>query len=261
MRNTVIIYTLIILASATGNLYGQESPYRAGEKVSYYIHYGFLSGGVATLRMENDTILGKEVLYTVLSGRTTGMADAIYKVRDYYRSYIDPATGLPVKAIRDITEGRYTKYNELVFDHYTRGDSALVHSKLTGTHVTPTPIYDILSAFYFLRSYYLAGGYQLKEEEVITIMTWFTDELYPIMLRFKGYETVKTPIGKIECLAFNPVTEVGRLFKTEEDMTIWISNDKNYLPVKIRFDIFVGKVTVDIEKHEGLAWPLNIKTK
>jgi len=261
MRKALIVNIAIIIVAITGTVSGQDSPYRAGEKISYYIHYGFVSGGVATLRIENDTIFGKDVLYSVLSGRTTGVADAIYKVRDYYRSYIDPSTGLPVKAIRDISEGRYTKYNELVFDHYSRSDSALVHSKLTGTHVTPNPIYDIISCFYHLRSNYLAGGYELKKEEVITIMTWFTDELYPIQLRFKGYETVKTPLGKIECLAFNPVTEVGRLFKTEEDMTVWFSNDKNYLPVKIRFDIFVGKVTVDIEEHEGLAWPLNITRK
>jgi hypothetical protein len=260
MRLAVIIYFTIIV-NASGLAQGQEIPYRAGEKASYYIHYGFLSGGVATLRMEEDTILGQDILYAVLSGRTTGMADAIYKVRDYYRSYIDPSTGLPVKAIRDITEGRYTKYNELIFDHYTRTDSAIVQSRLTGTHITPTPIYDIISCFYFFRSHYLAGGHELKKEEVITIMTWFTDELYPIQLRFKGYETVKTPLGKIECLAFNPVTEVGRLFKTEDDMTIWFSNDKNYLPVKIRFDIFVGKVTVDIEEFEGLGWPLNIVKK
>lgn len=242
-------------------LYGQEMPYRAGEKVNYYIHYGFISGGVASLKIVEDTIFGKDVLYAVLSGRTTGVADAIYKVRDYYRSYIDPATGLPLKAIRDISEGKYTRYNEVVYDHSTRSDSAILHSRLTGTHITPTPIYDLISSFYWLRSNYLAGGHELEQNEVITIMTWFTDELYPIQMRFKGYETVKTPLGKIECLAFNPVTEVGRLFETEDDMTVWISNDKNYLPVKIRFDIFVGRVTVDIESHEGLAWPLNIIKK
>lgn len=260
MRGKLTYIAIFILAISL-NLYGQDKPYKAGEKASYYIHYGFVSGGVATLRIEEDTIFGRDVLYSVLSGRTTGMADAIYKVRDYYRSFIDPQTGLPLKAIRDISEGRYRKYNELVFDHYSRPDSAIIHSKLTGTHITPLRIYDILSCFYYLREHYLAGDYPLQEEEVITIMTWFTDELYPIRLRFKGYETIKTPVGKIECLAFNPVTEVGRLFKTEDDMTVWLSNDKNYLPVKIRFDIFVGKITVDIEKYEGLAWPLNIVGK
>ncbi|MCA1756039.1 MAG: DUF3108 domain-containing protein [Bacteroidales bacterium] len=256
MKRSIIISIILVSLAHMGHSQEYKS-FRAGEKASYYIHYGILSGGVASLELREDTIFGKDVIYGVLTGKTTGIADVIYKVRDYYHSYFDPTTLLPVKAIRDISESRYRKYNELVFDHYARPDSALVHSQLTGTHITPNPIWDIISCFYHLRENYLASGYQLKEGEVITIMTWFTDELYPIRLRFKGYETVRTPFGKIECLKFNPVTEVGRVFKTEEDMTIWFSNDKNYLPIKIRFDIFVGKVTVDIEKYEGLAWPLN----
>jgi hypothetical protein len=229
--------------------------------MSYYIHYGLLSGGTATLELSSDTIFGKDVLYAKLSGRTTGIADAIYKVRDYYHSYFDPETDLPLKAIRDISEGKYRRYNELIYDHYSRNDSAIIESKLTGTHITPSEIYDILSCFYFMRENYLASGVELKEGDIFQITTWFTDELYPIKLKFKGYETVRTPAGKIECLKFNPVTEIGRVFKTEDDMSVWFSNDKNYLPVKIRFDIFVGKITVDIEDYEGLAYPLNIINK
>ena len=60
-------------------------------------------------------------------------------------------------------------------------------------------------------------------------MTWFTDELYPIRLRYMGMEEVKTRSGKIKCYKFNPVTEVGRLFKTKEDVSFWFSADKNFL--------------------------------
>lgn len=261
MRKPLIILSILIIFTGYAAVGQAERAYQAGEKMSYYIHYGILSGGEATLELREDTIFGKEVLYSLLSGRTTGVADAIYKVRDYYHSYFDPETILPYKAIRDISEGRYHKYNELVFDHYSRADSAIVQSRLTGKHVTQLEIYDILTCFYYMRDHYLGGENRLVEDSVITITTWFTDELYPIRLRFKGYETVRTPIGKVRCLKFNPVTEVGRLFETEDDMTVWFSDDKNYLPVKVRFDIFVGKITVDIEKYEGLAWPLNIAGK
>ena len=96
---------------------------------------------------------------------------------------------------------------------------------------------------------------------MITIMTWFTDELYPIRLRFVGMDEVKTKVGKIKCYKFNPVTEVGRLFKDEEAASFWFSADKNYLPVKARFDIFVGSFTVDLISYEGLSTPLDIKVK
>jgi hypothetical protein len=96
---------------------------------------------------------------------------------------------------------------------------------------------------------------------MITVMTWFTDELYPIRMRYIGIEEVKTKAGKIRCYKFNPVTEKGRLFKTEEDVSFWFSADKNLLPVKIRFDIFVGAFMVDLVSYEGLVYPLEIKKK
>ncbi len=46
------------------------------------------------------------------------MADALFKVKDIYESYIEPETELPVFSIRNIQEGRYRKYNEVFFDQY-----------------------------------------------------------------------------------------------------------------------------------------------
>ncbi len=54
---------------------------------------------------------------------------------------------------------------------------------------------------------------------------------------------------------------ISRVLKTEEDMVMWFSADENFLPVKIRFDIFVGAFIVDLEKYEGLVYPLDIKKK
>lgn len=94
-----------------------------------------------------------------------------------------------------------------------------------------------------------------------TITTWFTDELYPIRLRYIGTEVVKTKVGRIRCYKFNPVTEAGRLFKTEEDVSFWFSADKNFIPVKIRFNIFVGAFNVEMTSYDGLVYPLEIKRK
>jgi len=96
---------------------------------------------------------------------------------------------------------------------------------------------------------------------MITIVTWFTDELYPINMKYLGSEEVRTRAGKIKCYKFNPVTEVGRLFKTEEDVSFWFSADKNFLPVKIRFDIFVGGFICEMVNSEGLLYPIEYKIK
>lgn len=239
----------------------QKIPYQAGEKISYDIHYGIITGGIATLEINKAVLDGNEVYHSYFLAKTTGVADVLFKVKDIYQSYINPKTDLPVKAIRDISEGRYKRYNVVTYDHDSRGDSAVLNSDLTGIHIAQKGIHDILSCFYYFRKHYLANNYPFKKGEVITIMTWFTDELYPIKMRYIGTEEVRTRSGRINCYKFNPVTEVGRLFKTEEDVSFWFSADNNYLPVKIRFDIFVGAFTVDMTSYEGLAYPLNFKTR
>jgi len=240
---------------------GQVTSYKVGEKVNYLVHYGPITGGEASLELLSEKLDGKEVWHSVMLAKTTGMTDAFFKVLDIYEVYIDPATQLPVKSIRNVREGRYRKYNVVLFDHKTRSDSAILNSDLTGIHIAPPGIHDIVSCFYFLRNNILTKETVLVPDKTYTIMTWFTDELYPIILRYKGVEEIKTKLGRIKCYKFNPVTEVGRLFKTEEDVSFWFSADKNFLPVKIRFDIFVGSFNIEIVSYEGTAYPLEIVKK
>lgn len=242
-------------------LSGQEKAFLPGEKVNFEIHYGVIQGGVVSLELRTDTFRGKEVLHAVLLGRTTGMADAVFRVKDIYESYFEPTTGLPVFSIRNIREGRYTKYNEVIFDHYSRLDSAVLTSDLTGVHVTEKGIHDILSCFYYMRDNHLPNHENLKKGDIITINTWFADEYYPVIMRYMGTEEIRTKVGRIKCLKFNPVTEVGRLFKTQDDVTFWFTADKNHLPVRIRFNIFVGAFVAEIVNFEGLKYPLEIRVK
>jgi hypothetical protein len=235
--------------------------YKAGEKVNYSVHYGLINGGIAALELNSEILDGKEVLHSKIMAKTTGLADAVFKVLDIYEVYMNPETELPVKSIRNIREGRYRNYNLVLFDHNTRPDSAILTSDLTGIHIAQKGIHDILSCFYYFRNHILPIDSNLQVGSVTTIMTWFTDELYPVRLKFKGIEEVKTKAGRIRCYKFNPVTEAGRLFKTEEDVSFWFSADKNFLPVKIRFDIFVGGFTVDMQNYEGLIYPLETVKK
>ena len=255
MRKTFIT-VLVIITAGLQWLAAQQQPYLPGEKITYQIRYGMVGSGVVTLSINEGTYKGEKIWHAVVSGQTTGIADALYKVRDKYESYIDPATDLPVFSIRNIQEGRYRKYNEVGFDQKARPDSTLVFSDLTGDHTGPKGLLDIVSCFYWFRKYYLASGQELVPGETYKMMTWFADELYPIILRYKGKETIRIKGSKIECYRFHPVTEVGRVFKTEEDMAMWFTADENFLPVKIRFDIFVGSFHVDMTSYEGLRTPI-----
>ena len=205
MKCTIYILLFSITISFAG--WSQPVSYKIGEKVFYSVQYGAINGGIASLEIDYDSLNGNEVWHSKIITKTTGIADAIFKILDVYESYIDPATELPLFSIRNIREGRYRKYNEVIFDHKTRPDSAILTSDLTGIHIAPKGIHDVVSCFYFLRNQVLSKNPDLAVDDIITITTWFTDELYPIRLKYKGIEEIKTKFGRLKCYKFNPVNE------------------------------------------------------
>ena len=107
MKRVFCIGSFILILSSLVN--GQVSSFKVGEKVTYTIQYGFITAGNATLDLNDEVLNGKEVWHSKLAAKTTGMAEALFKVLDIYESFIDPKTELPVQSIRNIHEGRYRK--------------------------------------------------------------------------------------------------------------------------------------------------------
>ena len=89
---------------------------------------------------------------------------------------------------------------------------------------------------------------------------FFSDELFPFRLRYMGKETIRTKFGKMSCLKICPVVEVGRMFKDQDDLTIWFTDDGNYLPILVKMDIrIVGAVILKLMKYQNIANPLIIQ--
>ncbi len=252
----VFFILIFILLAGFDTVYADEPVrYGPGEKLRYNINFSFVPAGDAYLSVERDTLKDREVWHIILLGRTSGLADVVYKVRDRYECFMDPVTQLPIKAIRDIREGNYRRYNEVIFNYDARKDSAVVYSQHRGKIVVPKNIYDILTGFYYFREHY--AGYPFRMKETVDIRTYFTDEVWPLRLCYLGKEVVKVNGKKVRCLKFGPVTEVGRAFKSENDMAMWLTDDENFLPVKIRINLKVGSFRVDLKEYEGLHYPFS----
>lgn len=229
----------------------KHKAYQAGEELTYTVRYGFIHGGAGYFAIKDTVINKQKVDHVIVKGVTTGIADAIFKVRDVYESYMDVKTDLPVKAIRNIKEGRYRYYDEITYDR----DSSVVHTTKSGMHKIPTKALDVVSAFYFARSHIFND--QLKDGEIIELVTFFAGKVYPLRIRYRGIETISTRFGKVQCYMFSPITEVGRTFKTEDDMQVWISRDSNRVPMKIRFNLVVGSFVCELTEFRGLKYPFS----
>jgi hypothetical protein len=71
-----------------------------------------------------------------------------------------------------------------------------------------------------------------------------------------GKETIKIRAGKFRCMKFVPVVQEGRVFKSEEDLNVWITDDLNKIPILVKSNILVGSIKMEVTKFEGLANPL-----
>jgi hypothetical protein len=48
------------------------------------------------------------------------------------------------------------------------------------------------------------------------------------------------------------------VFKEQESLTVWISDDKNKIPVRLQADLAVGAIKADLEAYRGLKHSFKI---
>jgi hypothetical protein len=120
-------------------------------------------------------------------------------------------------------------------------------------------VHDLLSSFYYLRNN--LNVKELEEGEMYSLNMFFDNENHEFKLKFMGREVIKTKLGNIAALKFKPYVFAGRVFKEKESLTMWVSDDKNRIPLKIKADLAVGSLEADIDAFKGLKHPLNIIMK
>jgi hypothetical protein len=231
--------------------------FKAGEWFQLRLHYGFLNASYASFTLTRDTLQGKPVYHAKGFGETTGFARWFFKVEDYYESYFDEVTGAPYRFIRNINEGGYTKDIEIDFDH--QGQKAKVYDKkrqARNEYEIEPNVHDLVSCFYYLRNHYPKAG--LKVNETFDINMFFDNENYVFKLKYLGKESVESKFGKVKCLKFRPIVQSGRVFKEQESLTLWVSDDQNRLPIRLQADILIGSIKADLENFKNLKYPFNI---
>ena len=82
------------------------------------------------------------------------------------------------------------------------------------------------------------------------------DETLKFRLKVLGRETLKTKFGKIAAIKIRPYVQSGRVFKESESVTMWISDDDNLVPLKIKAGLLVGSLNADLNEYKNLKYPI-----
>ena len=240
------------------HLLAQGAAYGDGEWFKFRVHYGIVTAGYATLQVDSKVLDGKPVMHIQGEGHTTGLSKFFFPVEDYYQSYVDPLTDRPQRFIRKIDEGGYTKDIQIDFDHDQQ--RALVHNKKKETkewYDLEANVQDMVSAFYYLRNHLDVSD--LKEGDTVDMNMFFDKENYRFRLKFLGREVLKTSFGKVPTLIFRPYVQSGRVFKEQESLTVWVSDDRNKMPVLIKASLVVGSLKASLTEFKGLQHSFRIQ--
>ncbi len=230
--------------------------FTSGEKLDYKVHYGLINAAEATIDVDKDIqMINNRPCYKVnVFGKTTGSFDFFLKVRDTWRSYIDTTSIVPQRFHRNIEEGKYKKKENIMFDHY-KNLATVEDKKETQTFKVPDNVQDIVSGFYYLRT---LNYEKRKIGEQIRIQGFFDDEVFDFTVSYRGKETVETKAGKIRAIKLVPKMPKNKLFDGEDAVTVYLSDDKNKVPVLIQAEMFVGAIKIDLYKYKGLKSSLNL---
>jgi hypothetical protein len=247
----LLFFTFFFLTTASSQ--DKSVAFKSGEWLRYKMSYsGFLRAGTAILEVDEKELNGKKVFHTKGSGWTSGMIKWFFEVNDKYESYFDKDTVKPYVFKRKIDEGGYKKHRITSFNYVSHRAYIQDFTLQKDTSVAFFNVQDMLSSFYYLRNRDVKN---MKKGEEIAIDMFMDSQVYPFKLRFLGREVLKTKFGKVKTMIFQPLVQSGRVFKAQESVKLWVTDDANKIPIKMKADLSVGSLRAELEQYKGLANP------
>lgn len=241
-----------MLLTLLGEVNAQQVAFQHGEKITYTVFYNviglYINAGTATFSTSVEQYNNNNVFHVVGEGATNSKYDWIFKVRDRYESYFNTNDLQSVKFIRNINEGSFKMHEEVAFNQQT---NTAVTS--TGVYKVPERVQDVINAIYYARN---IDYNSYKPGDKITFSMFLDNKVYNLFVKYIGKETIKTRYGKYNAIKLSPQVITGNVFKNDDKMMMWVTDDSNHIPVRVESPISVGSIKIDLKEYQNLKYPL-----
>ncbi|MDP3437391.1 MAG: DUF3108 domain-containing protein [Bacteroidales bacterium] len=271
----IIILSLLIIpakgqvkpCASVNNIPENLRAFDDGEKVVYVINYTWgviktdVGEAVVSLnRLNNET--NGDYFHSIITGYSYKFYEMFFRVKDLFESKFNTTNGRPFYFHRDISEGRYRMKNWYTFNpdysinaKVKRLDQPTKDTLLKGRECT----FDLVSLFYFSRNMDFSKILPGVEQPISFAID---DEIFDLYYRYIGPEIKRVPgMGQFRTLKFAARVVVGEVFSGKEELVIWVSDDKNRIPLMFETPIIVGKVTGRISSYKNLKHPISSKIR
>jgi hypothetical protein len=262
-----LIVSFLAISGINAQCYKENRAFKDGEFLSYDVSYNWgpiwVDAGRVTFSIDQEKYLGKPAWHLKSSGKTYKSYDFFFKVVDYYDAWIDPGTFHSYEFRRSVNEGGYKLINCLRYDQ--TGQTVYSSTKSNNNPVRfdtlrrKTCAYNPLEAVYIARTLDISA---LKHDARIPVTVIIDDSTYDIYIRYIGKEVVQARDGmQYRCIKFAAKMVSGTIFRGDEDVLVWVTDDENRVPVYVEAKILVGTVKAYIKDMKGLRNSLSSLVK
>lgn len=204
-----------------------------GETLRYAMSWKIFAGGFMTISVSDPIELeGKPAFKIELSAISNDFISNFFVVRDSITSWIDRTTLQSLRYEKHSVEGKRVDDERIDFDLETR-----IATRENRRIRFEPPVFDSLSAVYYLRTRPLQPG-EPVEMEVVS-----GKHAYRLVADVLGRESVKTPAGTFLATKVHPKMKEEGLLKSSGDLWIWFADDPARTPVVIRSKLNFGTLT------------------
>lgn len=115
---------------------------------------------------------------------------------------------------------------------------------------------DVQTAVYYARLWDLKNAI-IGDQKLVRLI--ISGEFFTIPMTYRGIENVKHKNGKrYSCYKITTKVVEGLIFRANQEISIFISEDENQLPLVVTAPILIGRVEGYLQQTKGVEFPKSI---
>ncbi|MDL2241975.1 DUF3108 domain-containing protein [Bacteroidales bacterium OttesenSCG-928-L03] len=265
----VFLCLLLLLVTSVQKVSGNDLPFKTGESVKMEVKFKYgvvIKGGTFESRIDLTSFQETPAIKSTLLLNTNSFFDGIYKMRDTLISYADCNSIIPLHHWRSVNEGGKHFFEEMTVhahgDTYSkvrviRTEKGKVKvDKILESH---TPGFDLPNLFIYIRT---LDYNSLTIGQTFHFSSFFGKRKTDIRCTYKGQQVVeksKKLKYKTRKFSFDIMDEA--FTESKDAIEIWVSDDENRLPIKLKAKLKIGAAEGLITSYKGLKYPFTAEVK
>lgn len=266
MKTRIIFLFIAFITFNISNTEAQcvkNNAFGIGEELEFtgYYNWGFIwvNAGKININVSETNFQGKPAYQIKGAAKNASAFEVFFKLRDTLTTVVDKYNLAPYSLDRITNEGDYHARHVYAYNYGTETINSYINKNGKQNNSSLSfkgCVNNIMSVLYYARN---INYDEMQKGSTIPLQMLVDGKISNVEIRYKGKEIIKNKQGKkIECYKITPVLPDGSMFEGGDDMSVWLTKDKNRVPLMVEAKIKVGSVKGILESYKGLRHKDNV---